>query len=180
LITYFEQHNFFVTAWRINWPRLKGRLAVFRSWGKKLGREFGMRRGNVCFKNLNWNVIWVVLKMYCFFGSVRNLGSTTMLNFALPSRCNKKVKNFQNVVLQKTTKSRYLLNFENILNALNFKCEKTIWKWKTQNVVTNLSYIFKKTWLVTLNFFSDFFGTTSTLLNIAYSSSTSLFTYIAY
>ncbi len=37
---------------------------------------------------------------------------------------NKKVKNFQNVVLQKTTKSRYLLNFENILNALNFKCEK--------------------------------------------------------
>jgi hypothetical protein len=49
-----------------------------------------------------------------------------MLNFALPSRCNKKVKNFQNVVLQKTTKSRYLLNFENILNALNFKCEKTI------------------------------------------------------
>ncbi len=45
-----------------------------------------------------------------------------MLNFALPSRCNKKVKNFQNVVLQKTTKSQYLLNFENILNAFNFKC----------------------------------------------------------
>jgi len=53
----------------------------------------------------------------------------------------KKVKNLQNVVLQKTTKSRYLLNFENILNALNyFSNNVQNWESKKQAAVRDMSY----------------------------------------